>query len=211
MRLSVFESFFGDQSRGYTVSVISKKLKVLKLSQEDFLKIVREKQIDYDKFCEIRDKIQIESNFEDLNIFCKICSSNKHNETQCPVIFKNFNKKFQMQKLPFYTQEINKRVKCQKRKNNKERFVVLRKKMFDLPMSKESLQSFSVINDFNDGSDDETKTVLSNLNRITKTVDIDRINLNRKENYFPQNHSELVIFEYNQNLRRKFNAMKDLF
>ena len=69
------ESFFGFEPRKFTMKAFTNKIKVLKLSQDDFLKVLREKPEDYYKFCEIRDKIKLERNFEDLNFLCKIRGS----------------------------------------------------------------------------------------------------------------------------------------
>lgn len=206
-----FESFFGNKLRSFTLRVLSKKLKVLKLSQEDFLKVIRENQTDYDKFCEIRDKMQFDSDFGDLFISCKICSAKNHDENHCPILFKNFNKKYHMQKLAFYHQNVTKRVKYPKRKTKKRRFLIFPK---SLPPNflndRDSVQSDSIIHD---GSDEEIKIITNSLDQthVATTVDIDRINLSKKENYFPQNHYERVILEYNNNLRRRNYCSKELF
>ena len=207
-----FESFFGNKLRSFTLSVLSKKLKVLKLSQEDFLKVIRENQTDYDKFCEIKDKIQFDSDFGDLFISCKICSAKNHDENQCPILFKNFNKKYHLQKLAFYHQNVTKRVKYLKRKTKKRRCLFSPKTLPpNFLYERDSVQSDSILHEY--GSDEELRMIANGFEQqhLVTTVDIDRINLNRKENYFPQNHYERVIFEYNNNLRRRNYCSKELF
>jgi len=188
------ESFFGNQPRAFTFKALTKKVKVLKLSQEDFLNVLKEKPEDHDKFCEIRDKIQFEENFEDLNVFCKICFSKRHYEINCPLIFRNFNRKFQIQKLSLRL-DFNRRTICFFRKKEKRNFAVFNKKK-----EKEGPKSSQF--KFSDEISEEEMHLMSSTfeNLEGKSLEIDQINWRFKENYFPHNHHETIIEEYNENI-----------
>ena len=164
------------------------------LSQEDFSRVLKEKQEDYDKFCEIRDKIQFERNFEDLKLNCKCCLSKTHEEIQCPLILKNFNRKLYIQKLSFYQPNYNRRSPFPSRKKIKTRFFIFKKQ------KELNMQLFVPDYEFQE----EDSENLDNLEKFGReSIDIDKINLKMKDNYFPQNHYVKIIYEYNEMIRKK--------
>jgi len=208
-----FENFFGDKPMSFTVKALTKKVTVLKLSQNDFLRVVKENQEDYDKFCEIRDKIQLQMNFEDLNMNCKLCFARNHDETHCPLILRIFNKKFHIQKLSFYQENNNKRLPYSSRKKNKTRFLISKKALIINFQEKYFSKS-----DFDGSENDEIEERFfsSSLEDfIRKSMELDKINLKRKENYFPQNHYKKIIYEYNEMIsnkrKEKENSLNSLF
>ena len=208
-----FENFFGDKPMSFTVKALTKKVTVLKLSQNDFLRVVKENQEDYDKFCEIRDKIQLQMNFEDLNMNCKLCFARNHDETHCPLISRIFNKKFHIQKLSFYQETNNKRLPYSSRKKNKTRFLISKKALIINFQEKYSSKS-----DFDGSENDESEERFfsnSSESLIRKPMELDKIKLKRKENYFPQNHYKKIIYEYNEMIsnkrKEKENSLNSLF
>ena len=63
------------------------------LHLEDFLNIISSNSQDYERFCEIKDKINLYQNAEDLYIKCPSCSHEDHGVLCCPLIHLNFDKK----------------------------------------------------------------------------------------------------------------------
>ena len=56
------------------------------LHREDFLKIISSNSQDYERFCEIKDKINFYQNVEDLYINCPSCSQKDHGVLSCPLL-----------------------------------------------------------------------------------------------------------------------------
>jgi len=51
---------------------------------------------------------------------------------------------------------------------------------------------------------EEDSENLDNLEKFGReSIDIDKINLKMKDNYFPQNHYVKIIYEYNEMIRKK--------
>ena len=62
------------------------------IKQEDFLKVLSENTKDYEKFCSIRDQINVSNNFEDLQRNCFSCGDQNHMEMNCPKLHPIFSK-----------------------------------------------------------------------------------------------------------------------
>lgn len=85
------KSFFTDNLRECGVrSSTFTSLYVIK--KQDFLNIIKNNAEDYEKFCFIRDKIRITSNFEDLYLNCDGCRQDGHCILDCPFLKLNINK-----------------------------------------------------------------------------------------------------------------------
>ncbi|KAL4509705.1 hypothetical protein ABPG73_022921 [Tetrahymena malaccensis] len=74
--------------------------KIVKINREDFLKVVQKNEIEYQKFCELKDRIQFYQDFTSLNLKCSICKSFYHLDKDCNLI--NINRK-----QIYYKQQIN--------------------------------------------------------------------------------------------------------
>ena len=59
---------------------------VLTIKRSDALKIFKENEEDYERFCHIKDKILLEKDYSVLNFRCFYCRSLKHNVCDCPSI-----------------------------------------------------------------------------------------------------------------------------
>jgi len=134
-----------------------------------------------------------------------VCLDRNHDETHCPLILKIFNKKFHIQKLSFYQENFNKRLPFSSRKKSKTRFVISKKSLIMNIHEEDSINSDVEIDE---------RFFSSSLDNLI-AIDLDKINLKRKENYFPQNHYEKIIYEYNQMIsnkrKEKVNPSKCLF
>ncbi|KAL4445933.1 hypothetical protein ABPG74_010925 [Tetrahymena malaccensis] len=89
---SVFGELNFFTGMGRTLTAKSKQFStVLKLRRDSFLNIIKNNQQDFEKFCEIKDKILMYSDFSPLEQSCQICQSTNHFESQC--VQAHFNKK----------------------------------------------------------------------------------------------------------------------
>ncbi|EAR85283.2 cyclic nucleotide-binding domain protein (macronuclear) [Tetrahymena thermophila SB210] len=98
---SVFGELNFFTGMGRTLTAKSKQFStVLKLRRDSFLNIIKNNQQDFEKFCEIRDKILMYSDISPLEQNCQICLSPNHFESQCiqahinkknPFLFAKFN------------------------------------------------------------------------------------------------------------------------
>ncbi|KAL4509698.1 hypothetical protein ABPG73_022914 [Tetrahymena malaccensis] len=61
----------------------SKFTQIIRIDRADFIKIIQQNDLEYQKFCELRDKIQFYSNFQDLNMKCSFCQSYFHQDINC--------------------------------------------------------------------------------------------------------------------------------
>lgn len=59
---------------------------VFMINQEDFLQILQKNSKDFQRFCEIRDNIQIYQNYDDMFLRCFSCKSVSHQLKYCPLL-----------------------------------------------------------------------------------------------------------------------------
>ncbi|KAL4509701.1 hypothetical protein ABPG73_022917 [Tetrahymena malaccensis] len=85
----------------------SKFTQIVKVNRMDFIRIIKQNDLEYQKFCEMRDKILFYSNFQDLNFKCSVCHSHFHQDFNCDQFMLN-------RKQIYYQQKINEQ-KTQKR------------------------------------------------------------------------------------------------
>lgn len=60
---------------------------LISINKNDFLSIVKENDIDFQVYCEIRDQICFSNNFSRLNISCYFCNNNSHETSKCPKLY----------------------------------------------------------------------------------------------------------------------------
>ncbi|KAL4483098.1 hypothetical protein ABPG74_019124 [Tetrahymena malaccensis] len=56
---------------------------IVKINRTDFIKIIKQDNQEYQKFCELKDKILFYSNYQDLNFKCRLCHSCLHQDLNC--------------------------------------------------------------------------------------------------------------------------------
>ena len=200
------DQFFGNQPKNFTMEAITRKVVLLKLSREDFLKSLKKTQ-DFDKFYEIREKVQTQNNFEDMGIQCKICGSQKHPQNACQFFLSTFNKNLLLQKIRF-SPDFNKR-RDFKRNGKKSRIfhfvkdVINEKKGGHLKKNLLEQEETSEEARFLFASSEEIEM----RNFDSRNLEFDKVDFELKENYFPHNHCFQIIREYNQRIeKRQFNS-----
>ncbi|EAR90301.2 cation channel family transporter (macronuclear) [Tetrahymena thermophila SB210] len=87
---------------------------IVKINRTDFIRIIKDNDLDYQKFCELRDKILFYSNFQDLNMKCNFCHSFFHQDLNCKLVNFDKNKIYISQSVN--QQETQKRVFHQRNK-----------------------------------------------------------------------------------------------
>ncbi|EAR84285.2 cation channel family protein (macronuclear) [Tetrahymena thermophila SB210] len=65
-----------------------------KLAADDFLKIVKENQEDFERFNMIKEQIIVMQDLKQINIECYSCNSQGHMAAECPMIHLQFDKQF---------------------------------------------------------------------------------------------------------------------
>ncbi|KAL4499134.1 hypothetical protein ABPG72_017036 [Tetrahymena utriculariae] len=88
---------------------------VLKIDRDVFLDVLKNNQRDFQKFCEIKDKILLYSEFKSLNLKCSICRSSLHLLQNCPLshfrsdnpfLFAKYNQSVDQQRDKEYERKI---------------------------------------------------------------------------------------------------------
>ncbi|KAL4449894.1 hypothetical protein ABPG74_015013 [Tetrahymena malaccensis] len=88
---------------------------ILKIDRDTFLDVLKNNQRDFQKFCEIKDKILLYSEFKYLNLKCSICRSSQHLLQNCPLshfrsdnpfLFAKYNKSIDQQRDKEYERKI---------------------------------------------------------------------------------------------------------
>ncbi|KAL4509699.1 hypothetical protein ABPG73_022915 [Tetrahymena malaccensis] len=65
--------------------------KIVKINREDFVNVVKKDDLEYQKFCELKDNINLYEQMKDLNLKCNFCQSYCHYDRNCNLI--NIDKK----------------------------------------------------------------------------------------------------------------------
>lgn len=74
---------------------------VFKINQRDFIELLREHPLDYQKYCEIRDQCVFSRNFANLLPKCNSCGKNEHFTEDCPFLSYNPDRNFVIDRLNF--------------------------------------------------------------------------------------------------------------
>ncbi|KAL4483104.1 hypothetical protein ABPG74_019130 [Tetrahymena malaccensis] len=65
--------------------------RILKINREDFINVIKANDLEYQKFCELKDNINFYEQLKGLNLKCSFCNSYSHKEQNCHLV--NINKK----------------------------------------------------------------------------------------------------------------------
>lgn len=109
-------SFFTNNNR-ITSARSTDFTNVFMIDQEDFLEILRKNQPDFQRFCDIKDNINVLKNYEDLFLRCFSCKSSSHQLNFCPLLHYIPKKDIIIQKYKYSTPQI--RVIKDKKRNKK--------------------------------------------------------------------------------------------
>ena len=79
-------AFFSGQSYDYSVRSID-FTSLYVISRENFIELLKKHPEDLEKFCQIRDNINIYENYKELFLKCLVCNTTEHVLHQCPNLF----------------------------------------------------------------------------------------------------------------------------
>lgn len=103
---------------------------VLTIKRSDALKIFKENEEDYERFCHIKDKILIEKDYSVLNFRCFYCRSLKHTICDCPYIHYVPDIEKIIKKHEFYEEAPRKIVKRRRRQRFYKTEIIIDAKCF---------------------------------------------------------------------------------
>ncbi|KAL4495114.1 hypothetical protein ABPG72_007221 [Tetrahymena utriculariae] len=84
-------SFFTNQPRKFTIKC-DKNTKLLRISQKLFLDLIRQNEEDYETFCQMRDDMILNQNFNQVRSTCLACNKQGHDIVRCKYIHYNIDK-----------------------------------------------------------------------------------------------------------------------
>ena len=90
---------------------------LLKIKLSIFLEEIKNFPLDYQKYCEIRDKLLNCKNYEPLNIVCKSCKETNHTIFDCPYIHHKPLKNYLIHKYNFQFIQLRKKFNRKIKKN----------------------------------------------------------------------------------------------
>ncbi|KAL4468943.1 hypothetical protein ABPG72_009763 [Tetrahymena utriculariae] len=108
--------FFTGLNRDYNIKSLD-FTKIIKIKRENFINSISKFDKDFQIFCQIKDRLINDGNFQDISHACLYCNQKTHLETQCPFVF--FNKQHCSLKSIFI------KTKNQERKKVNRRFLVM--------------------------------------------------------------------------------------
>jgi len=85
-------SFFKNTLRETFARALS-NLTIFSLDRNEFLRVLKNNEEDFETFCMIRDKIQVYENHKDIQVSCVSCGRFSHSFEECPKIILTFDKK----------------------------------------------------------------------------------------------------------------------
>lgn len=199
-------TFFSNKPRSFTVKTMTDTV-LLRLNQEIFLKVINENANDYERFCQIKDNINLYNDFKDIFITCMTCSLD-HDLQHCPLNHYIPHKDNIISKFIFSIPEKQRR-KCTTRKKKKEKCKKIQKK--------EDFELNNKIEDYIDNlSDDSCYEVTQKSQNFEdilfdKNYDIDAVKTNDNENYFKHNYFERVITNYHLTKKKVIRTFQSNF
>ncbi|EWS73647.1 cation channel family protein (macronuclear) [Tetrahymena thermophila SB210] len=130
--------FFTGLNRDYNIKSLD-FTKIIKIKRESFINSLSKFDKDFQIFCQIKDRLINDANFQDINYSCLYCNQKTHQETQCPFVF--FNKQHCSLKQIFT------KSKDQDRKKVNRRFLTINSKSNNINI-RDSLRAFIQENQF---------------------------------------------------------------
>ncbi|KAL4433145.1 hypothetical protein ABPG74_010840 [Tetrahymena malaccensis] len=98
--------FFTGIDANYFIKCI-KTTKVLKIKRSDFVKIIKNNNEEFQKFCQTKDQILLYNDFKDIQLKCKFCQKFTHLTKDCQLI--NLNQKQFLHRIKINEQKIQQR------------------------------------------------------------------------------------------------------
>ena len=196
---SVFNciSFFTGEPTLYS-AICLEDCTLFRFERADFLTLLREHPPDYEKFCEVVEKLKISRDFKSIGLYCECCRSKSHLETECPSLHYVSTRHRGIGNI-----EIKSPIGPRKVERS---FHFLRKnvKKKTITIGGPRLTAATYHSDCDDDSllFDCVSSDCFKLNENRSLLDIDVI-LPGKHNFFPHNHSDMVVSDYNEKMVKK--------
>ncbi|KAL4461440.1 hypothetical protein ABPG74_016064 [Tetrahymena malaccensis] len=80
--------FFTGLNRDYNIKSLD-FTKIIKIRRENFINSISKFEKDFQTFCQIKDRLINDGQFQDINHSCQYCNQKTHLVTQCPFVFCN--------------------------------------------------------------------------------------------------------------------------
>jgi len=160
--------FFIDERLRFSIDAASNSTKIKSIKRSSFLKLVKENQSDYEKFCFLRDQVNVNRDFCFLLEKCKSCRDPNHNILNCIHEF-IFSKQSIIHNYNFSYP--NRRSRFQRSKRPKLNSLYKNKKILQAFRLKGLISSGgSLMTDQNDDIDESIKKENSNDKSLTSTI-----------------------------------------
>lgn len=92
-------SFFSDRMRETGARAVT-FTSVYAINRQSFIEILKENNEDYEKFCKIKDEINLYNSFQDIYVSCASCNG-KHPTIFCPILHLNYSDERILQKYNY--------------------------------------------------------------------------------------------------------------
>ncbi|KAL4492847.1 hypothetical protein ABPG73_010396 [Tetrahymena malaccensis] len=169
-------SFFTGQLR--TATARSKSFTtIIRIQRDEFIKIIKENETDFQQFNFIKDKIQIYGNYEDIRIQCSLCKKFTHYTSDCPLV--HFNKQQYQNKLNYFEKIQQKRQFMQRKSYYYHSRVMIQKlkecsEQFEFLQRMKSSQNQDQNSD-NSSSDASEKSIDKQIEQNTKFEELTQL------------------------------------
>lgn len=168
------------------------------INKEVFLNILNEISEDYERFCQIKDQINLNNNLNDLFINCNSCNSSNHSNFKCPLIHLTLSNNRIIDKYNFSVPQI------------RTNFFQRKKKKWNCLKNKKLLQNsalelyydlFDIPSDMEKSSLSISREILQNSSKLEKNDD----EISFLEPFVSKNSVEEIILQksLNQDLSPK--------
>lgn len=174
---------------------------VFMIKQEDFLNILQKNPKDFQRYCEIRDNIQIYEDYEEFYIKCPSCKSSSHELKSCPLLHYIPKSDIMILRYNFSTPQDRGWIKRKKEKKycclrNLEHIekgaYKLQEEIFPRhETSSEETDEDNKADNENDDEDDDDRSLFSEENKKSEeAISIENSQIISNDNYGEEKHEE---------------------
>lgn len=168
------------------------------IKREEFLKLMEKYPRDYQKFCEIKDNINLYSDYSDLYIKCYSCNNSNHTVQQCPLLNYKPIKDILLNRFYISLEQVRKQFK---RKNFKYKSPlhhdIIEKKAFQIQME--------LISSDSDDEEDSHSEESDGNNEDSSQDNLPELKEEKDDNKKSDQDSKEIKLNENKNLSEKKN------
>lgn len=117
-------SFFSDRARSFCARSLDFS-NVFEIKKEDFFRILQRNRRDMERFCQIKDNINLYEDYGDLYLKCASCRQASHRVKECPLLHYIPNKEIVILKHLYSSEQI--RCECVRKKKKVKTFANMKK------------------------------------------------------------------------------------